>query len=142
MILGILNQVFSGLHIPDSPRCDYLYGRIESFDGGFKTNLVVALACTAMADIEGAFFFSDIYEGFGHERSCHGCSEQVGVFIDCAGFENRPDIVFDEFLLYIYYVGFGSAGLIGLFLDFFKIYTMIDYPIRVYLSTKKQRKFC
>ena len=71
VISSVLDKVFSGMKIPDSPRSDNLDSRSECVDGSFETYLVITLTCTAVADVECLFFFSDFYKFLGHKRSCH-----------------------------------------------------------------------
>ncbi len=59
MSLCILDQILSGLEVPASPRSDDLDSRVESLDCSLETNLVVALACAAVADDISAFLLSD-----------------------------------------------------------------------------------
>jgi len=96
--MGVIDQILTGLEIPCSPRCYDLHGRVQSLDGGLESYLIVALAGAAVSDGEGAFLLCYLYQLLGHKRSCHGCAEEVVVFIYGAGFNSRIDIICDEFL--------------------------------------------
>ncbi len=55
MRLGILDLFLTGLDIPNTPRSDDGHIGREVLDRQLKTNLIVALAGTAVADRVGAF---------------------------------------------------------------------------------------
>ena len=119
---GILDQFLPGRKIPGTPGSDDFQGRIEGLDGGLEPDLIIALAGTAVGNRGGPFFFGDFHQLLGHQRTGHGGTQQIVVFINGSGFQGGPDEIGDEFFLDIDDVGFGCTGGISLFLDGFVVF--------------------
>ena len=122
MCFRIFDQIFSGMEVPASPRCDDLDSRIQRFNGGFKTHLIISLAGTAVTDNIGAFLLGDFHQLLRHQRAGHGSSEKISVFIDRSSFHSRPDVIFHKFFLNVENICFGSAGAVRFFFNFFKVF--------------------
>ena len=98
---AVLDLIFTGLHCPEichTPRSDDLDVRSKSFDAKFETDLVVSFSCSAVADGNSAFLTCNLDQFLSDGRTCHGCSEQICVFIYSACFYARHDKIFGKFV--------------------------------------------
>ena len=83
------------------PRRDDFQRRVERHIGKLEPHLIVALAGCAVRDGRCLFGVGDIDLIFRYQRPCDARAEEIAVFIDRAGFEHRPKIIFDKFLAQI-----------------------------------------
>src|ERR1700738_1524991 len=56
----------------------------------------------------------------------HGCAEQIGVLVDGAGAQRRPDVIAHEFFAQVLDVGGGGAGGERFFARGFEIFLLAD----------------
>ena len=121
MSFSVFQFVFTGFEVPHPPRSDESHFRSQGFDRQFKTDLVVALARSAMSDGIGAFFFSDFDEFLRNKGPSEGRTQEVFTFINSTGFDCRPNVLFHEFLFDVHDINFGSARSIGFLFNGFKV---------------------
>ena len=108
---AVFNLGFTGIHVPFvvSPRSDDLDIRSESFDTEFETDLVISLSGCTVADSDSAFFAGNFHKTFGDNRTSHGSTKQIFIFIDCMTLNTRNDVFVTEFIDNIFDVEFGST---------------------------------
>ncbi len=106
MGLAVFDFGFPGIHSPFiiSPCGNDFQVRGKGFNAQFKTDLVVAFPCCAMADSGSPFFAGDFHQFFCDERPCHGGAEQIFVFIYGMGLYTGHDVLVTEFIGNIFYV--------------------------------------
>ena len=118
MCLAVFNLGFTGIHCPlvISPGCNNLDIRSEGFNTQLKTNLVVTLSGSAVADSGSTFFSCNFNQLLCNQRSCHGSTEQILVLIDSVCLNTGNDVVVTELVNDIFNVELGStAGLCSFF---------------------------
>lgn len=64
---SISQFIFTRFEVPHPPRSDQRHFRSQGFNRQFKTDLVIALAGSAVSNGFSPFFFSDFYEFFRNE---------------------------------------------------------------------------
>ena len=111
MLCQIFDLVFTGFHFPgiQSPGSDDLHFRRQCFYSQFKTHLVVAFACCAMADSCCAFLFCDLHQSFCDDGTGHGCTQEVFAFINSVGLDAGVDGIHDKFFCQVFDIQLGSA---------------------------------
>ena len=109
MFFRIVDGVFTGTNVPQPPGSDNFQMRRQGFHRQFKTNLVIAFAGSAVSDGVCAFFFSDGHHGFGDQRPSEGGTQQVFSFINSAGFQRRPYILFQKGFHQIFDINLAGA---------------------------------
>src|SRR5882762_8947077 len=110
VLLRVGNGIFAGIDVPFAPRSnDPDMGR-DGFVSQFETDLVVALAGAAVRKPIGAEFQRNFRLAFGDDGPRHGSAEEIGVLVDGAGAESRPDVVAHKLFAQIFDVRCGSAG--------------------------------
>ena len=124
MFFSVLHFIFSGLHVPDSPGSDDLHMRSECFDGQFETNLVIALAGSAVADSVSAVFLGHVDEAFADERTSEGGAQEVLAFIDAVSFQYVVSVFFDEFFSYVEGFSDGCTGFQRFFMDGIEVFRL------------------
>ena len=123
---SVFQFVFTGFEVPHPPGSDEGHFRSQGFDGQFKADLVVALACSAVSDGIGAFFLGDFDEFLGNKGPSEGRAQEVFAFIDSTGFDRRPNVLFHEFFFDVHDIDFGSARSIGFLFNGFKVVRLAD----------------
>ena len=125
MRLGILDLFLTGLDIPDTPRSDDGHVGGEVLDRQLKTNLIVALAGTAVADRVGALLEGDLDETLGDAGTRGGGTQQV-FLVYGARLHGGDDKVVDILLGLVEDIELGSAGLERLFLQALELVVLTD----------------
>ena len=121
MSLSVLDLLLTGLYIPFSPGSDDLHVGSESLDSQLKTNLIVALACAAVADSVSAFLDSDLSNPLSDYRTSEGSTEHISVLVDRACLNCGVNVILNELFLEVLDVELGSACLDSLFLKTVKL---------------------
>ncbi len=103
MCLAIFNFRLAGIHCPlvISPRSDNLNVRSQCFNAKLKTNLVIALASSAVANSSGTFFSCNFHKFLCDKGSCHRGSQKIFIFIDGICLHAGNDVLVTEFVNYI-----------------------------------------
>ena len=105
MLFAIFDFVFPGLHGPQvghTPGGNDFQVRGQGFNTQFKTDLVVAFACGAVADGGGAFFAGNLYQAFGDGRPGHGSAKQIFIFVNSVSLYTRHDIIVAEIVYQVF----------------------------------------
>ena len=110
MLLGIFDFGRTGIEVPFTPRSNQRDVRSQSLNGQLETNLVIALAGSAVSNSIRAFLLSDFHQLLGNNRTGKGRTEQVLVFVNSTGFERRPYIFLEEFFLEVSDIYLGCTG--------------------------------
>ena len=82
--LAECNLIFTGLHGPDichTPWCDDLDIRCKGFDSKLETDLVISLTGSAVADGNSVLFSGNFNQFLCNSRTCHGCTQEIFVFV-------------------------------------------------------------
>ena len=101
MLLTVFNLIFTGLECPNichSPRSDDLQVRCQCFDGQLKTDLVISLSGSAVADSGSPFFSRDLNKFFCDHGTSHGSPKQVLMLINGTGLYTRHNVVITKFI--------------------------------------------
>ena len=111
MCFQVSHFVFTTLHAPciQTPGSDDFQFRCQCFDGQFKTYLVIAFACCAVADCCCAFFFGDFNQFLSDDGTSHGSTQEVFAFVNCVCFDAGVNRVCDEFFCQVSDVKFACA---------------------------------
>ena len=117
--LGVVDFLFTGLDVPLTPGGDDMHLGGEVLDGQLETNLVVALAGTAVGDGIGAFLQGDVHQALGDAGTGMGGTQQI-LFINGAGLHAGNDEIINVFIGQIGDDALGSTGLNGLFFQTFQ----------------------
>ena len=96
-----------------SPGGDDFDIRSQGLDAEFKTDLVVPLAGSAVADGSSAFLPGDFHQLLGDQRPCHGSAEQILVFINGVCLHAGHHVFVAEFIYNVQYVELGCAAEFG-----------------------------
>ena len=75
MLLAVFDLILTGLHGPyvsHTPWSDDLDVWGKSFNRQLKTDLVISLTGSTVADGNSAFFTCDVNQSFGNSRTSHG----------------------------------------------------------------------
>src|SRR5258708_6442460 len=110
VFLRVGNGIFAGIDVPFAPRSDDLHVWRDRFVGQFKSHLIVALAGAAVRQAVGAELQRNFRLALGDDGTRHGSAEEIGVFVDGAGAESRPNVIAHKFLAKILDVRGRSAG--------------------------------
>ena len=108
---GKIDGIFTGFDVPFPPRGDDLELRSQCLDAQFKTNLIVALTCSTMADGIGIFLQGHFNKMLCNDRTGNGRSQEIFLFINGAGFDHGPSIIAKEFIPQIKNISLGSPAL-------------------------------
>ena len=93
-----------------SPCGDNLDVGSQRLDAKLETDLVVALAGSAVADGDSAFFAGNLHQLFGDQGAGHGSAQQVFVFVNSVGLYAGNDIIVAEFIHHVQNIQLGSAA--------------------------------
>ena len=117
VLLAVFDFRFAGIHVPVviTPCGDDAEIRSESFDAQLEADLVVAFARCAVADGNGIFFSGHFHQFFGDQRTRHGSTEKVFIFVNRVRLNAGHDIIVDKFIHHIEDVKFFRAGKFGSF---------------------------
>src|SRR5258708_30096734 len=126
VFLSVGNGVFAGINVPFAPGSDNLQIGRDGFVGQFETHLVVAFAGATVGKTVGAELERDFGLPLAEDGAGHGGPEQIGVFVDGAGAQRRPDVIAHKFFAQILDVGGGGAGGQRFFSRGFKIFLLAD----------------
>ena len=110
VLLRVGDSVFARVNVPLAPRRDDLNIRRDGFVSQFESHLIVAFAGAAVGEAIGAEFQRDFRLALGDDGPRHRSAEEIGVLVDGAGAQRRPDVVANEFFAQIFDVRRGSAG--------------------------------
>ena len=102
MGLAVFDFVFPRLKRPEvchTPGSDNFDIRSQSLDSQLKTDLIIALAGSTVADRDSALLAGDFDELLYDSRASHGSTEQVLVLIDSAGLYARHNEIFREIVV-------------------------------------------
>jgi hypothetical protein len=91
-----------------------------------ESDLIVALAGSAMGEGIGFFLSGDFDHAFGDERTRDACTQEILAFIECTGLEHRVNEIARKFLLQIDDVAFRSASSLGLCFETFEFLFLAD----------------
>jgi len=125
VLFRVLDLLLTAVEFPESPRSDNVHVRSKCLDGQLETYLIVALTGAAMADSVCAFLQCDLNDALCNDRSCKGGAEQV-LLVGCASLHGRDDEVVHKFLVQVFDVQFGSAGLECLFFQTVQLGALTD----------------
>ena len=125
MRLGILDLFLTGLDVPDTPRSDDGHVGSEVLDRQLETNLIVALAGTAVADRVGAFLESDLDKTL-RDAGTRGRGTQQVFLIDSARLHGGDDEIVDILLGLVEDIELGRAGFERLFLQTLELVVLTD----------------
>ena len=125
MRLGVVDLLIAGLDVPLAPRCDDRHAGGKRLDRQLKANLVVALACAAVADGVCAFLKRDLCQPLTDDRARQRRAEHVFLIL-CACLHRRDDDVVDKLVGQILDVDFGCAGLQRLLLQSLQLVRLSD----------------
>ena len=125
MRLGILDLFLTGLDVPDTPRSDDGHVGSEVLDRQLETNLIVALAGTAVADRVGAFLESDLDKTL-RDAGTRGRGTQQVFLIDSARLHGGDDEIVDILLGLVEDIELGRAGLERFFLQTLELVVLTD----------------
>ncbi len=124
VFLRVSDGVFAGIDVPLAPGSDDLHVGRDGFVGQFESHLVVAFAGAAVGEAVGAELQRNFRLALGDDGPGHGSAEEIGVFVDGAGAECRPDVVADQ----IFDDRGRSAGGERFFSRGFQIFLLADVP--------------
>ena len=102
--LAVFDFIFPRLECPEvchTPGSDDFDIRSESLDAQFKTDLIITLAGSTVADRYSALLAGDFDEFLYDSRAGHGSSEQVLVLIDSACLYARHNEILCEIVVNI-----------------------------------------
>ena len=122
--LTIFDLFFTGRHVPEfvhSPRSDNLEVRSKCLDTKLKTDLVVTLTGSAVADSSSAFLTSDFYKTLCDARTSHGSTKQVFVLVYGICLYTGNYIFIYEFVSQVLDVQLSSAGVLRTLLKTVKL---------------------
>ncbi len=126
VLLRVGNSIFAGIDVPLAPGSnDPDIGR-DGFISQFEADLIVALASAAMRKPIGAELQRNFRLAFGDDGPRHGSAEEIGVLVDGAGAESRPDVVAHKLFAQIFDVHCGSAGGERFFARGFQIFPLAN----------------
>ena len=100
MCLAVLDLGFTGIHSPlfISPCSDDLKIRCQSLDTKLKTDLIITLSGSAVADCSSALLTCNFHQLLGDQRSCHGSSKEIFVLIYGMSLYTGNDIFITKFI--------------------------------------------
>ncbi len=112
MSLAVFDFRFTGIHGPlvISPCGDNFQIRSKGFDSQLKTDLIISLTGSAVADGGSAFFAGNFNQLLGDEGPCHGGSQQILVLIYGMCFYTGHYIFVTEFIDNVQDIKLGSAA--------------------------------
>ena len=82
----------------------------SAFDPQFKTDLVITLSGSAVADSGSTFLAGDFHQLLGNKGPCHGGSQKIFVFIYGCGLYTGHYIFITEFIDNIQDIKLGGAA--------------------------------
>src|SRR6266851_4520424 len=126
VVLSVGDGVFAGSNVPLAPGSDDLQIGRDGFVGQFETHLVVAFAGATVGKTVGAELGRGCGLPLAEDGAGHGRPEQIGVFVDGAGAQRRPDVVAHKFFAQVLDVGAGGAGGQRFFSRGFEIFLLAD----------------
>src|SRR5260370_2855577 len=124
--LRVGDGVFAECNVVLAPGSNDLQIGRDGFVGQFETVLVVAFAGATVGKTVGAELERDFGLPLAEDGAGHGGPEQIGVFVDGAGAQRRPDVIAHKFFAQILDVGGGGAGGQRFFSRGFEIFLLAD----------------
>ena len=122
--LGVLDLLFAGLDVPDTPGGDDLHVGVEGLDGQLEADLVIALAGAAMANGGAVLLVGDLHQALGDQGTGEGGTQQVLALVDGAGLHGGPDELLDELLAQVGDVELLSAALGSLLVQGLELFAL------------------
>ena len=121
--LAVRDLGFTGVHGPlgASPGSDDIEVGSQSLDAHLETDLVIALAGRAVADRGRAFLAGDLDKLLGDQRTCHGSTQQILVFIDGMSLYAGDNILIGKLITYIQNVELLGAAVFCAFLEMIQL---------------------
>src|SRR6267378_6237093 len=110
VLLRVGYGIFTGIDVPLAPGSNDLDVGRDGFVRQFETDLIVALAGAAVREAVGAELQRNFRLALGDDGPRHGSTEEIGVFVDRAGAERRPNVIAHKFLAQVFDVRRGSTG--------------------------------
>ena len=101
MCVDIGDLVFTGLHFPyvrHSPGSNDPDVGSKGLDAQLKTDLIVALSGSTVADGGCVFLAGDLNETLGNGWTRHGCAKEIFVLVDRSGLYAGHDVFITEFV--------------------------------------------
>src|SRR5262249_12281215 len=126
VLFGVCDGVFARVDVPFAPRRDDLNVWRDRFVGELEADLIVALGGAAVGETVGAEFESDFRLALCDDRTRHGSAEEVGVFVDGASAQGRPNKVADKFFAEFFDGCGGSASGESFFVSGLQIFLLAD----------------
>ena len=116
----IVNFLVTALDIPDTPRSDNLHFGCKMLYCQLKTNLVVTLTGTTVADCVSPFLLCNFNYSLCNNGTCKRSTQKVFILVNRTCLHCRINIVFNKLFSQIFNVELGSTGLECLFFKSFK----------------------
>ncbi len=107
MALAVFDLVLTALkspHIGHAPRSDHFEIRRKRLDAELKTDLVISLAGSAVADRDSILDTRDLNQLLRDSGAGHGRAEQISVLIYGSRLNARHDEIIAEFIDNIFYI--------------------------------------
>jgi len=101
--LGIVDFLITALNIPFTPRGNNLHFRSKVHNRKLKTDLIVALACAAVANSVCVFGLSNFNKSLCDYGSRKACTEEITLII-CTRLHGRNYIIINELVCQIFNV--------------------------------------